>query len=106
MTRLTDNDIDKIERALSEAHRSSPEPALGADWAARVMQDIRRQGREDGAPTGLPGIDRLVWRTAAVAATLALVFAGSVLVSTGDSGGELTSLLSREFEAGVAFIEE
>jgi hypothetical protein len=51
------------------------------------------------------GIDLLVWRAAAVAAVLAMSFAGSVLVHTGQDTVELASLLSDAFEAGEPLIE-
>jgi len=80
MNRLSDEDLNKLERALSEAHRSRQEPALGADWARHVMRDIRREATGHGHLMQSTWIDRFVWRAAAVAAMLAMIFAGSVLV--------------------------
>lgn len=105
MTRLNDEHLKSVERALAEAHRSRQEPSLGADWTLRVMRDIRREAAGHGQSTMALGLDRLVWRTAAVAAVLALIFTGSVLVNTHEDTVELTALLSSELDATVPLIE-
>lgn len=103
MTPFNDEDIEKVERVLSDAHRSRREPALGPDWALSVMRDVRREAvRHAMMPMGL---DRLVWRTAAMADVLAMVFTGSILMYISGNGIELSTLLSSEFDATVAFIE-
>ena len=105
MNRLSDEDLNKLERALSEAHRSRQEPALGADWARHVMRDIRREATGHRPLIQSTWIDRFVWRAAAVAAMLAMIFAGSVLVYSGKDKLELTALLSHEFDAGAPLVE-
>ena len=105
MTRLNDENLKKVERALTEAHRSRQEPSLGADWTLRVMRDIRREAAGHGQSMMSLGLDRLVWRTAAVAAVLALVFTGSVLFYTNGGAVELTALLSSEFDVVVPLSE-
>ena len=105
MTRLNDENIDKLERALAEAHRSRQQPSLGADWARHVMRDIRQGAAEHRYPMMATWIDRLVWRAAAVAAVLALIFASSVVVYSGKDTVELASLLSDEFDAGAPLLE-
>lgn len=105
MTQLNDEDFKKLERALTEAHRSSQEPLLGADWSLRVMRDIRREAAGHGQSMMSLGLDRLVWRTAAVAAVLALVFTGTVLIYSNQDAVELTSLLSSEVDAVVPLSE-
>jgi hypothetical protein len=105
MLPLNDEGVDKLERALSEAHRSRQEPLLGADWALRVMLDIRREAAGRRHPVEFPGVDRLVWRTAAVAAGFAVVLAGTALVYTGKDAAESTALLSNEFDAATVLIE-
>lgn len=69
------------------------------------MRDIRREAAEHGQSTMSLGLDRLVWRTAAVAAVLALIFTGSVLLSTNEDTVELTALLSSELDATVPLTE-
>jgi hypothetical protein len=105
MTRLDDEQIKKVERVLTEAHRSRQEPALGADWTFRVMRDIRRKAAGHGPSTALLGLDRLVWRAAAVATILALIFTGSVWLTTTRNTVELTTLLSNELDATGPLIE-
>jgi hypothetical protein len=98
MTRLNDESLKKLERALTEAHRSRQEPLLGADWTLRVMRDVRREATGHGQSMMFPGLDRLVWRAATVAAVWALVFTGSVLYYTNQDTVELTALLSNEVD--------
>ena len=105
MTQLNDENLKKVERALTEAHRSRQEPSLGADWTLRVMRDIRREAAGHGQSMMSLGLDRLVWRTAAVAAVLALVFTGSVLFYTNRDTVELTALLSNEVDVVVPLSE-
>jgi len=105
MTRLNDENLKKVERALTEAHRLRQEPSLGADWTLRVMRDIRREAAGQGQSMMALGLDRLVWRTAAVAAVLALVFTGSVLFLTNRDTGELTALMSNEVDVVMPLSE-
>ena len=105
MTRLNDDNLKKVERALREAHQSRQEPSLGADWTFRLMQDVRRESAGHGQSMMALGHDRLVWRTAAVAAVLALVFTGSVLFYTNRDAAELTALLSNEIDVVLPLSE-
>jgi len=105
MTRFSDEDLNKLERALAEAHRLRQDPALGTDWARHVMRDIRREaaGHRPAIPSA--GLTYVVWRGAAAAALLALLFAGSVFVYSSKDAVELTALLSHEFDAGAPLVE-
>ena len=105
MTPLNDDQLKKVERALTEAHRSRHAPSLGADWTFRVMRDIRQEAAGQGPSRMALGLDRLVWRTAAVAAVLALIFTGSVWLNTSQDTVELTALLSNELDATVPLTE-
>ena len=69
------------------------------------MRDIRREAAGHGQSMMSLGLDRLVWRTAAVAAVLALVFTGSVLLYSNQDAVELSSLLSNEVDAVVPLSE-
>jgi hypothetical protein len=101
MTRLNDENLKKVERALTEAHRSRQQPVLGSGWTQYVMRDIHKMAAEPERSMMPLGFDRLVWRTAAVAAMLAMVFTGSVLFYTDRNAAELTALLSGEFDVTV-----
>jgi hypothetical protein len=105
MTQLNDENLKKVERALTEAHRLRQEPSLGADWTLRVMRDIRREAAGHGQSMMTLGLDRLVWRTAAVAAVVALVFTGSVLFYTNRDTVDLTALLSNEVDVVIPLSE-
>jgi hypothetical protein len=105
MTPLNDEQLKKVERALTEAHRSRQTPSLGADWTLRGMRDVRLEAAGHGPSTMALGLDRLVWRTAAVAAVLALIFTGSVWLNTNQDTVELTALLSNELDATVPLTE-
>jgi hypothetical protein len=101
MTRLNDENLKKVERALTEAHRARQEPALGSGWAQYVMRDIHKMATGPERSMMSLGFDCLVWRTAAVATILAVVFTGSVLFYTDRDAAELTALLSGEFDVTV-----
>lgn len=105
MTRRDNEHIDKITRALAEAHRARQEPSLGADWRCQVMRDIRLQAAGPGPSMTALGLDRVVWRTATVAAVLSLVFTGSVLLYTKRDAVEFTASLSNEVDVVVSLGE-
>ncbi|TKS63316.1 MAG: hypothetical protein EWM73_01585 [Nitrospira sp.] len=105
MIRLNDDHLKKVGRALTEAHRSRQEPSLGADWTVHVMRDIRREANRQGQSMMVLGLEQLVWRTAAVAAVLALVLTGSVLFYPDRDAVELTALLSNEVDVLLPFSE-
>ena len=105
MPSLNDEQLRKVEHALTEAHRSRQAPSLGADWTFRVMRDVRGDAAGHGPSTMALGLDRLVWRIAAVAAMLALIFTGSVWLTTDEGTVELTALLSNELDVTVPLSE-
>ena len=105
MTRRDNEHIDKIARALAEAHRARQEPSLGADWSRQVMRDIRLQAAGPGPSMTALWLDRVVWRTATVAAVLSLVFTGSVLLYTKRDAVEFTASLSNEVDVVVSLGE-
>jgi len=105
MTRLNDDNLKKVERALAEAHRARQEPSLGPDWSLHLMRDLRREANGHRQSMMARGLDQLVWRTAAVAAVLALVFTGSVLFYTNRDAVELTALLSNDLDVVMPLSE-
>lgn len=88
-----DDDIQKLERALTESYRSRSVLAFDAvDVTQDVMRDIRRSTGERAwwAPSVL---DQLVWRTATITAAVVLMVTmltvGLFRPQTGESAGPL-----------------
>ena len=100
-----DEDMQKLERALTEAYRARQEPPLGPDWARRVMRDIRLAATPEGRSGRLPGVEQLVWRTAAVVAAVAVILTVSIVAISPTSPTESTGSLAEEFELTLLFPE-
>jgi hypothetical protein len=100
--RHNDENMQKLERALTEAHRARQAPLLGPGWAEQVMQDIRH-----AAPQAEPGngVESLVWQTAAFAAAAALIVMVSMVVWSWTSSNEGMGLLTEEFETAPLFFD-
>jgi hypothetical protein len=81
MTRSPDEQIDRLERALREAHELRETPGLSSQWQESVMREIRRR------PSGLMPVfevPRLIWRAAAVIALVSALLVGSALTWNAD----------------------
>lgn len=92
---------ERIERILAQVHRSTRgEAAVGEPWAQDVMRAIRQQAADDAAPSPLAWAEPLVWRAAAGAALVALVFAGSVAVYSRQHAAPVAAAWLEEFDAG------
>ena len=104
MARRNIEDLERLERLLVEAHRARPTPVLGEEWARNVMRDIRREAAASAGKRNA-WVQLHVWRTAALAAAFALVFAGSLFLYSGAERGELTALLSEELESAPGLLE-
>lgn len=100
-----DEDMQKLERALTEAHRARQEPSLGPDWARGVMRDIRHATVREEHRSIVPGAEQLVWRTAAVAATVAVILAVSIAALSLTGSTESAGSLAEEFELALLFPE-
>lgn len=94
-----DKDMQKLERALTEAHRARQTPRLGTDWALRALRDIRHAAIQEGHRSIGPGIEQLVWRTAAVAATVMLIVTVSMVAWSWTTSNEEVGMLTEEFES-------
>ena len=99
------DDIQKLERALTESYRSRSAIAFDAvDVTQDVMRDIRRSTGERAwwAPSVL---DQLVWRTATITAAVVLMVTvltvGLIRPQTGESGG----LLAEELDSVPLFAD-
>ena len=104
MARRNIEDLERLERLLVEAHRARPTPVLGEEWARNVMRDIRREAAASAEKRNA-WVQLHVWRTAALAAAFALVFAGSLFLYSGAERGELTASLSEELESAPGLLE-
>jgi anti-sigma-K factor RskA len=104
MARRNIEDLELLERLLVEAHRARPTPVLGEEWARNVMRDIRREAAASAGKRNA-WVQLHVWRTAALAAAFALVFAGSLFLYSGAERGELTASLSEELESAPGLLE-
>lgn len=105
MTTERDDRMARVERALAEAYRARGERPVGPSLAAQVMQEIRRAAGARGADH-FPGLEQLVWRTAAfaaaVAAVVAVVWGGAVVGPARDTG----VLFGDEIEIASLFGED
>jgi hypothetical protein len=97
-----DENMQKIERALIEAHRARSAPPLGQGWAEQLMQDIHRA---EVRPKPLHGVEQLVWRTAAIAAAVALIVTVSIVAWSWAPSNEGMGPLTEEFESAPLFFD-
>ncbi|MBI3355616.1 MAG: hypothetical protein HY038_02365 [Nitrospirae bacterium] len=97
-----DENMQKLERALTEAHRARQAPLLGQGWAEQVMQDVRHAAPQAESKDG---VEYLVWRTAAIAATIALIVTVSMAASSWTPSNEGMRLLTEEFETAPLFFD-
>jgi hypothetical protein len=97
---------EHVERLFVQAHRSREEAVLGEDWAHEVMRTIRRGAAEHPTLSIFAWAEPLVWRVAAGAALVAVLFAGSVIVYTGQHSNPVMALGLEEIDAGSPLLEE
>lgn len=96
--------VERVERLLAEVHRSTRgEAAVGEQWAQEVMRTVRRKAADHPAPSPLVWAEPLVWRVAAGAVLVALVFAGSVAAYSRQHVGPVSAAWLEEFDAGSPF---
>lgn len=75
-----DESRDKLDERLKEAWRGKTSPSPPEDWEEGVMRSIRALAREPGAVNHVIHLHRIVWRSAAAASIIALIFIGLALV--------------------------
>lgn len=99
-----DDEIQKLERALTEAYRIQPDiPCGGVDVTQDVMRDIRRSPGESGRWVPSVVLDQLVWRTATIAAAVVLVVTVLIVSLIRVTPGESAGLLAEEFETAPLY---
>ena len=94
--------IESVERVLAEAHRRRQAAPVGDEWAQGIMRVVRQ---DDTYSSTLAWAAPLVWRAAAGAALVAVVFAGSVVAFTSRQSEPVTAAWLEEFDAGPPLIE-
>ncbi len=97
-----DENLQKLERVLSEAHQVRHVPILKPGWAERVMRDVRAV---DTLANPHIYVERLVWQTAAFAAAVALIVTVSIVAWSQAPLHEGMGLLTEEFESTPLFFE-
>ena len=98
-----DENMRKLERALTEAHRARHAPLLGQGWAEQIMRDIHHAGVLQPKPPH--GVEHLVWQTAAIAAALTLIVTASMIAWSWAPSNEGMGLLTEEFESAPLFFD-
>ncbi len=106
MTAGRNKKLEHVERLLAQAHRVRQDVVAGEDWAREVMRTIRRDAAEHPSSAIFAWAEPLVWRVAAGAAFVAVLFAGSAVVYTGQHSHPVTALWFEELDAGSPFPEE
>jgi len=104
MLKHSDDEIHKLERALTESYRSQPDHSVGAvDVTQDVLRAIRQSTSEPSQWIPAALLDQLVWRTATIAAGVVLVVAVLTVGVFGPTSGESAGLLAEEFESTPLF---
>ena len=101
--RYRDDEIQKLERALSEVYRSQPDRHDVADVTQRVMRDIRQSAGERSRWPSV--VDQLVWRTATIAAAVVLAMTILTVGVFQSTAGEKAGLLAEEFDSAPLFVD-
>ncbi len=97
---------EQVERLFAQAHRLRQEVVVGEDWSREIMRTIGRDAAEHPSPSIFAWAEPLVWRVAAGAVFVAVLFAGSVVVYTHQHPHPVTALWFEELDAGSPFPEE
>lgn len=98
--------IKQVESLLAEAHRKRQEVAVGEDWTCAIMRVVRQDAAAHPYSSMLAWAEPLVWRAAAGAALVAVVFAGSVVAYSARQPEPVTAAWLEEFDAGPPLSEE
>lgn len=100
-----DEDIQKLEQALAKAHRAREAPLFGPEWSEHVMRDVRRVAVQRARSSVVPGIERLVWRTATLAAAGALMLTISLIAWAWSPSSEDVGIVAEEIESAPLFFD-
>lgn len=106
MSRIDDERLQKLERTLLEAHRARQTPSWDMKWAEHVMQGVRRVARQQ-VPVSHHHDDvlRLLWKTAGVAAVLAILMGLTVMTGSSRQAIHEGGVVADEVDLGSLFLE-
>jgi len=102
---MDDETRRRLEQAMVEAHRTRQVPFLGPDWSDAVMREVRRVAIRSAHGNGVTAIDRLVWRTAGIAAAVALVLTVSLITWSQTRSPDGGGLAAEELESAPWFFD-
>lgn len=105
MSTVDDERLQKLEQALTEAHRARHTPSWQAGWVEGVMQEVRRVARRPPRVCGNGGVEHLVWRAACFAAVLSILLLVSFLMQSPMTVSEEGGLMAEDVEVGSLFFE-
>lgn len=99
-----DDEIQKLERALTEAYRAQPDLQLdGVKLTQEVMRDIRQSANEGGRWIPSVVLAQLVWRTATITAAVVLIVTAFTVGVFQTTAGESAGPLAEEFDSAPLF---
>lgn len=104
MSRIDNERLQHLEQALTRAHQTRRTPSWDTGWAERVMQEVRRVARQQ-APVPHHDVVRLVWRTAGIAAVLAMLIGLTVMTGSSRPAIHEGGVVADEVDLGSLFLE-
>ncbi|NGZ10197.1 MAG: hypothetical protein CV088_12550 [Nitrospira sp. LK70] len=105
MSPVDEERLQKLEQALTEAHRARHIPSWQAGWVEDVMQEVRRVARRPPRACGNGDVVHLVWRAACFAAVLSIFLLVSFLMQSTVNVSEEGGLMAEDVEVGSLFFE-
>ncbi|HWV46578.1 MAG TPA: hypothetical protein VN039_11260 [Nitrospira sp.] len=102
---MQDDEVLKLERALTEVYRSQPEASSSS---VEVTQEVMRQIRQltsskNSVWVQSSVLDQLVWRTAAITAAVVMIVTILTVETLRTTADESGVLLADEFESAPLF---
>lgn len=98
--------IEQVEHLLAQTHRTRQGVVVGEGWVHGIMRVVRQDVAAHPYSSMLAWAEPLVWRAAAGAALVAVLFAGSVVAYTARQPEPVTAAWLEEFDAAPPLIEE
>ncbi len=95
-TRITDDDLVKLQKPLSHAHGGKAGTEVDDLWSVRVMGHIRSLPPIYPGPGYLENLQQLVWRLSPVAIALVLMLGAAVFQLDFTSEYELATMFAED----------